>query len=60
MSAPSEWRSRMERVMFQQAEKLLQLHRTVEHMANMSDALAACDEAQPVGITIPMQLGEHK
>jgi hypothetical protein len=44
--APSNWRSRMERTMRQQAQELTQLHRTVGHLTNMLEAQAAHEEAQ--------------
>jgi hypothetical protein len=41
LRARSDWRSRMERTMRQQAQQLTQLHRTVGHLANLLEAQAA-------------------
>jgi hypothetical protein len=37
-ATPSDWRSRMERTMQQQAQELTQLHRTVGHLTNLVQA----------------------
>jgi hypothetical protein len=49
--APSDWKSRMERTMRQQAQELTQLHRTVGHLTNFLEAQAAREEAQWRGMT---------
>jgi hypothetical protein len=43
--APSNWRSRMERTIRQQAQELTQLHRTVALLANLVEARAAPQDA---------------
>ena len=45
-AAPSDWRSRMERTIRQQAQELTQLHRTVGHLGNLLEARTAREEAQ--------------
>jgi len=44
--APSDWRSRMERAVRQQAQELMQLHLTVGHLTNVLEAQAAREELQ--------------
>jgi len=58
--APSDWRSRMERMIPQQAEELMQLHRTVAHLANLWEVWAAREEAQWQGMMVWMQEREQK
>jgi hypothetical protein len=58
--APSDWRSRMERTMRQQAQELTQLHRTVGHLTNLLEAQAAREEAQWRGMMTWMQESEQK
>jgi len=58
--APSDWRSRMERTIRQQAQELTQLHRTVGHLANLLEAWAAREEAQWLGMMTWMQEREQK
>jgi hypothetical protein len=58
--APSNWRSRMERTMRQQAQELTQLHRTVGHLTNLVEAQAAREEAQWRGMMTWMQEREQK
>jgi len=43
--AASDWRSRMERMNRQQAQKLMQLHRTIAHLTNLLEAQEARKEA---------------
>jgi len=57
---PSDWRSRMERTMRQQAQELTQLHRTVGHLTNLLEAQAAREEAQWRGMMTWMQEREQK
>jgi len=59
-ATPSDWRSRMERTMRQQAQELTQLHRTVRHLTNMVQAQAAREEAQWLGMRTWMQEREQK
>jgi hypothetical protein len=59
-ATPSDWRSRMERTMRQQAQELTQLHRTVGHLTNLVQAQAACEEAQWLGMRTWMQEREQK
>jgi hypothetical protein len=59
-ATPSDWRSRMERAMRQQAQELTQLHRTVGHLTNLVQAQAARDEAQWLGMRTWMQEREQK
>jgi hypothetical protein len=59
-TAPSNWRSRMERTIRQQAQELTQLHQTVGHLANLLEARAAHKEAQWQGIMTWMQEREQK
>jgi len=59
-AAPSDWRSRMERTMRQQAQELTQLHRTVGHLTNLVQAQAARKEAQWSGMSTWMQEREQK
>jgi len=54
-ATPSNWRSRMERTMQQQAQELTQLHRTVGHLTNLVQAQAAREEAQWLGMRTWMQ-----
>jgi len=53
--APSDWRSRMERTIRQQAQDAMQLHRTVGRLANLLEAWAAREEAQWLGMMTWMQ-----
>jgi len=46
--------------MHQQAQELMQLHRTVGHRANLLEAQPAPDEAQWLGIMMWMQEREQK
>jgi len=57
---PSDWRSRRERTMRQQAQELTQLHRTVGHLTNLVQAQAAREEAQWLGMRTWMQEREQK
>ena len=59
-AAPTDWRSRMERTIRQQAQELMQLHRTVGHLANLLEARAAREEAQWQGMMTSMQEREQK
>jgi len=59
-SAPSDWRSRIERTMPQQAKKRMKLHRTVGRLANLLEARAAREEAQWLGTMMWMQEREQK
>jgi len=59
-ATPSDWRSRMERKMRQQAQELTQLHRTVGHLTNLVQAQAAREEAQWLGMRTWMQEREQK
>jgi len=58
--APSDWRSRMGRTMRQQAQELMQLHRTVGHQTHLLDAQSARKEAQWRGVMTWMQDREQK
>jgi len=58
--APSDWWSRMERTIRQQAHELTQLHRTVGHLANLVEARAARKEAQRLAMMTWMQEREQK
>jgi len=58
--APSDWRSRMERTMQQQAQELTQLHRTVRHQSNVLHAHATREEAQWLGMMTWMQEREQQ
>jgi hypothetical protein len=49
-AASSDWRSRMVRTIRQQAQELMQLPRTVGHLANLVEARAAHEEAQQLAI----------
>jgi hypothetical protein len=57
--APSDWRSRMQRTIQQQAQDLTQLHRTVGHLANQVEARAAHEEAQQLAMMTWMQEREQ-
>jgi hypothetical protein len=59
-AAPRELRSRMERMIRQQAQDLMQLHRTFGHLANMVRARAARKEAQQLAMMTWMQEREQK
>jgi hypothetical protein len=59
-ATPSDWRSRMERTMRQQAQELTQLHRTIGHLTNLVQAQAAREEAQWLGMRTWMQEREQK
>ena len=59
-AAPSDWRSRMERTIRQQAQELMQLHRTVGHLAHLWGVQAAREEAQWQGMIAWMQEREQK
>jgi hypothetical protein len=59
-ASPSDWRSRMERTIRQQAQELTQLHRTVGHLANLVEARAAREEAQRLAMMMWMQEREQK
>jgi len=50
----------MESTIRQQAQELMQLHRTVGHLANLLEARAACEEAQWQGMMTWMQEREQK
>jgi hypothetical protein len=58
--APSDWRSRMERMVRQQAQEQMQLHRTVGPLTNVLEAQAALEEAQWRGMLTWMQEREQK
>jgi len=45
-AARSDWMSRVEMTIQQQAQELMQLHRTVGQLANLVEARAALKEAQ--------------
>jgi len=57
---PSDWRSRMERTMQQQAQELTQLHRTVGHLTNLVQVQAAREDTQWLGMKTWMQEREQK
>jgi len=59
-ATPSDWRSRMQRTIRQQEQELPQLHRTVGHLPNLLEALAAREEAQWQGMMTWMQEREQK
>jgi hypothetical protein len=59
-AAPSDWRSRMQRTIRQQAPELTQLHRTVGHIANLVEAWAGREEAQRLAMMTWMQKREQK
>jgi len=54
-ATPSDWRSRMERTMPQEALELMQLHRTVGHLTNLVQVQAAREKAQWLGLRTSMQ-----
>jgi hypothetical protein len=58
--ALGDWRSRMERMIRQQAQELMQLHRTVQHIANLLEARVDCEEAQRPKMMTCMQEKEQK
>jgi hypothetical protein len=58
--APSDCRSHMERMIPQQALELKQLHRTVEHFANLVKGWAALKEAQRLVMLTWMHEREQK
>jgi len=58
--APSDWRSRMEMTIQQQAQELTQLHRRVGHLANLWEVRAACEVAQWQGMMAWMEEREQK
>jgi len=60
LEALSDWGSRMERTIRQQAQELTQLHRTVGQIANLVDARAARKEAQRLAMMTWMQVREQK
>jgi hypothetical protein len=60
LRAPSDWRSRMERSMQQQAQELTQSHRTVGHLANLLEAQVAHEEAQWLAMMLQMQARDQK
>jgi hypothetical protein len=57
---PSNWRSRLGRTIRQQAQELTRPHRTVGHLANLVESLAARGEAQRLAIMTWMQEREQK
>jgi hypothetical protein len=57
---PNDWRSRKERVMRQQPQELMQLHRTVGHLTHLVQAQAAREGAQWLGMTMWMQQREQQ
>jgi len=57
---PSDWRSRMDRMMQQQKQELTQLHQTVGHLTNQLEAHVAREEAQWRRMVIWMQEIELK
>jgi hypothetical protein len=59
-ATPSDWRSRMEGTMRQQAQELMQLHRTVGHLTNLVQVQAVREEAQWVGMRKCMEEREQK
>jgi len=59
-AAPSDWRSRIERTIRQQAQEQTQLHRTVGHLAILVEAQAAREEAQWLAMMTWMQEREQK
>jgi hypothetical protein len=59
-AAPSDWGSRMERTLWQQAQELTQPHPTVGHPANLVEARATREEEQQLAITTWMQEREQK
>ena len=59
-AAPSDWRSRMERTIRQQAQELMHLHLTVGHLANLWEVRAPCEEEQWQGIIMWMQEWEQR
>jgi len=59
-AAPSDWRSRMERTIRQQAQQLTQLHQTVGHLANLVEAQAAREVAEWLAMMTWIQEREQK
>jgi len=59
-AAPSYWRSRMERMIRQQAQEQTQLHRTVGLLANLWEVRAARKDAQWQGMMAWIQEREQK
>jgi hypothetical protein len=59
-AAHSDWRSRIERTIRQQSQELMQLLRTVAHLANLVEARAAHEEAQRLTIMKWIQEREQK
>jgi len=60
LAACSDWRSRMQRTMRQQAQELTQLHQTVRHLTNLVQAQEAPEEAQSLGMRTWMQQSGQK
>jgi hypothetical protein len=58
--APSDWKSRKERTMRQEAKELTKLHRTVGHRTNLLEAQTAREEAQWREMMTWMQEREQK
>jgi hypothetical protein len=56
----SDWRSCMERTMRQQAQELMQLHRTVGYLTDLVQSQAAHEEAQRLGMRTWMQVREQQ
>jgi len=59
-AAPRDWRSLMEMTIRQQAQELMQVHRTVGHLANLVEGRAAREEAQRLAIMTWMQEREQR
>ena len=59
-AAPSDWSSRMERMLQQQAQELMQLHRIVGHLVNLLEARATREEAQWLEMMTWMQERQPK
>jgi len=59
LATPSEWRSRMERILQQQVQELTQLHQTVAHLSNLVQGQAAREEVQRLGMTKWRQVTEQ-
>jgi len=58
--APCQWSSRMERMMRQQEQERIQLHRTVGHLTNMLESQAAHKQEHWRGMITWMQEREQK
>jgi len=57
--APSDWRSRMDRTVQQQAQEVMQLNRTFGHLTNVLEAQATPDQALWLGMMTWTPHREH-